>query len=286
MAAAFTGDAEISWPRPRGRSGCVITAAISMFDCARRWMKVGTAKCGVPQKRMRMGSLRGIGVDDWQLRSFATLRMTLVGGSASSPLALLLELFDFAPDQVALQHAEMLDEENAVEVVDFMAEGAGEEVFATDFKKFALGVLRLDSDKLRAQDVATEAGNRKATFFFALFTFGMDDFRVGQNDFRFGIFPAGYVDHGDAQIKTDLRRSQADALRGVHGGEHIFGKLLQVGVEVFYRCGGFLEDEVAVLDDGVDFARRGHGLRRDGWRGFRIRRFVGHRHRNSAASRR
>src|SRR6266446_5752345 len=58
MAASFTGAAEISWPRPRGRSGCVITVAISMSGCPRRCMKVGTAKCGVPQKRMRMGLVR------------------------------------------------------------------------------------------------------------------------------------------------------------------------------------------------------------------------------------
>src|SRR4029077_11207272 len=119
------------------------------------------------------------------------------------PLALLFELFDFALDQVALQHAQVLDEENAVEMVDFMAERAGEEVLAADFKGFTLGVLRFDRDELRAQDVAAEAWNGEAAFFFALFPFGMDDFRVGQNDFRFRIFPAGYVDHGDAQIHAD-----------------------------------------------------------------------------------
>jgi hypothetical protein len=66
------------------------------------------------------------------------------------PLTLLTQLLDFAFDQVALQHAQMLDKENAVEVIDFMAEGTGQEVFSTDFKGFAFGVLRSDGYKLRA----------------------------------------------------------------------------------------------------------------------------------------
>jgi len=41
---------ETSWPRPRGRSGCVIAARISKSDCARRCLSVGTANEGVPQK--------------------------------------------------------------------------------------------------------------------------------------------------------------------------------------------------------------------------------------------
>src|SRR6266446_3897129 len=101
----------------------------------------------------------------------------------------------------------MLDEENAVEVIDFMAERAGQEVFAADFEGFALGVLGLDGNKLRAQDVAPKAGNREAAFFLALFAFGMNDFRIGENDFSFWISPCGDVDHGDSEIQADLRRS-------------------------------------------------------------------------------
>src|SRR6266436_1077898 len=118
-AASFTGDAEISWPRPRGRSGCVITAAISMSGCARRWMKVGTAKCGVPQKTMRM---RSVPIVDSGRIAVEVLRFaqddTIFEGAKPSPLALFPELFDFALDQVAFQHAQMLDEENAIKVID------------------------------------------------------------------------------------------------------------------------------------------------------------------------
>src|SRR6266849_341118 len=98
-------------PRPRGRSGWVITAEISISGWARRWMKVGTAKCGVPQKRRRMG-YSGAKLVITRRRSASGFRPCLAGAQRCCaptgtlhmllPLALLAELFDFALDQVAL----------------------------------------------------------------------------------------------------------------------------------------------------------------------------------------
>src|SRR5712692_10551607 len=116
----------------------------------------------------------------------------------------------------------MLDEKNAVEVIDFVAEGTSKQVFAADLERLAFGVLRLYGDELRPDDVAAKAGNGEAAFFFALFTFGVNDFGIGKDDLGFGIFPAGDVNDGDANGEADLRSGEADALRGIHGGEHIF----------------------------------------------------------------
>ena len=55
------------------------------------------------------------------------------------------------------------------------------------------------------------------------FAFGVSDLGVCQNNFRFGIFPAGHVHDGEAHAFSDLWSSQAYALRCVHGGEHVFG---------------------------------------------------------------
>src|SRR5260370_6783797 len=204
-------------------------------------------------------------------------------------LALFLKFFDFALDEIALEHAEMLDEKNAVEVVDFVAEGAGQKIFAANLERFALGILRFYRDELRADDVAAKAGNGEAALFFALFAFGAYDFGVGEDDLGFGVFSAGDVNDGDANGKADLWRGEADALRSVHGGEHIFGKLFEAGIEVLYGRCGFFEDGIAVFDDLVDLSgcRDGLGGRGlGGLRGFRTRRFVEHSYRNSAASRR
>src|SRR4029077_16271937 len=84
------------------------------------------------------------------------------------PLALLFELPDLALDEVALEHAQMLQEEDAVEVVNFMAEGAGQKIFAANLKRLALEILRLYGDEMGADDVATKTGDRQTAFFLAL----------------------------------------------------------------------------------------------------------------------
>src|SRR5258708_11353065 len=124
----------------------------------------------------------------------------------------------------------MLDEKNAVEVVDFVAEGAGKQVFAANLERFAFGILRFYGDELRRDDVAAKAGYGEAAFFFALFAFGVNDLGIGEDDLGFGVFSAGDVNDGDANGKADLRCGEADALRSVHGCEQSFAKLLGAGI--------------------------------------------------------
>src|SRR5580704_9794001 len=123
-AAPLTGEFDISCPRPRGRSGCVTTASTLKSGCATRWRKVGSAKAGVPQK-------------------------TILSDTTGLPLAGFFEFADFALDHVALEHAEVRDEENAVEVIDLVAESAGEQAFAAAFEFLAVGVEGANGDVLR-----------------------------------------------------------------------------------------------------------------------------------------
>src|SRR5215831_19520529 len=180
----------------------------------------------------------------------------------------------------------MLQEQNAIEVVDFVAERAREEVLTANFERFTLHVLCLDGDKLRPHNVPAESGNGETTFFFAHFTFGMSYLGVRKNNFPFRIFSAGHVDYRKAHALSDLRSSQPYALRRVHGSEHVFGKLFEFRVKFFYQRARLFEDRIAVLDDRIDFPwRRRHRwrVRGGGRKCFRSRRLVGHSCRNSAA---
>src|SRR5208282_4387381 len=116
VAASFTGELAVSCPRPRGRSGCVTTATTWKSGCAIKCCRDGTAKTGVPQKTIRS----------------ATARL---------PLAGFFQLADFPLDHVALEHAEVRDEEDSVEVVDLVAERAGEQAFAAHLEFLPGGVL-------------------------------------------------------------------------------------------------------------------------------------------------
>src|ERR1700758_4722290 len=132
-AASFTGELAVFLPRPRGRSGCVTTAAL--------------------------------------------------------PLARFFHLADFALDHVPLEHAEMHDEKSPVQVIDLVAERASEQSFATHFKFGAGRVLRAHRDVLWPRHMASESGKRETAFLFALFALGVNDFRIGTDELRFGIFP-------------------------------------------------------------------------------------------------
>ena len=117
VAAFFTGENDTSCPRPRGRSGCVYTPKISNSDCASKCFREGTANCGVPQKTKRI-----------------LLTAGTPGSAPQLPLALFAHLLDLPPDQVALQHAQVLEKQNAVQVIDLVAKGTSQQVFAANLK--------------------------------------------------------------------------------------------------------------------------------------------------------
>ena len=161
-----------------------------------------------------------------------------------------------------------------------MAKRARQEVFAAHLERLPLRVLRAQGYEVRPHHVAAEPGDREAALLLALFAFRVDDFRIGKNNFRFGILSGGHVHDGDTHAQSDLRRGQPDSLRRVHGSKHVFGELLELGVEFCDRRGRLLQDRIGILHDLVDLSRR----LGSGWR-FRSCRVVGHSSRNSAASR-
>ena len=57
--------------------------------------------------------------------------------NTSLPFARLLQLFDFALNQVAFECAQMAEKKDAVQVIDFVQHGPREQIFAGDFEPFA-----------------------------------------------------------------------------------------------------------------------------------------------------
>ena len=83
---------------------------------ASRRRSEGTANSGVPQKTMRM--------------------VHPVSADAGLPVAGFSQFADAALDQVALEHAQVLDEQDAVQVVGLVAEGARQQAFAVHLVTF------------------------------------------------------------------------------------------------------------------------------------------------------
>src|SRR3984885_4753536 len=116
--------------------------------------------------------------------------------TARLPLAGFFQFADFALDEVALEHAEVGDEENSVEVIDLVAERARQQSLAAHLEFFSRGILRAHGHVLRPRDVSAKARDRKAAFFFALLSFGVNDLRVRADDLGFRVLADGHADHG------------------------------------------------------------------------------------------
>src|ERR1700674_1760061 len=81
-------------------------------------------------------------------------------GGEELPFAGLPQFADPALDQVSLEHAEVLKKKDAIEMVDLVAKGAGEEPLAAHFIDFALQILRAHGHIRRAQDISAETRQR------------------------------------------------------------------------------------------------------------------------------
>src|SRR3954471_14434884 len=109
-AALFTGDSATCCPRLFGRSGWVNTAKT---ECPEETSasSEGTANSGVPRKTTRIKYSRLV------------------------PLAVFLELLDLAFDNVPLQRAEVVQEQDAVQMVDFVEQSTRKQFFASNLDR-------------------------------------------------------------------------------------------------------------------------------------------------------
>src|SRR6476661_4181041 len=111
IASALTGDASGGEPaRRRGRSGRVTTKT-TRWEARSRARSEGIANSGVPMKTSLMGG--------------ASSRNELPVPGAHLLLDLLL-------DEAAFEHAQVLDEQVPIEMVQLVIEGAGQEIPAFD----------------------------------------------------------------------------------------------------------------------------------------------------------
>src|ERR1700751_1710068 len=226
-AASFPRELAVFLPRPRGRSGCVTTAATWKYESASKARREGTAKAGVPQN-------------------------TSFSGTGALPLACFFHFANFALDHVALQHSEMHDEKRPIQMIDLVAERAGEQSFAAHFEFSAGSVLRAHRDVLWPRHVASESRKRETAFLFALFALGVNDFRIGTDELGFGVFSIRDINYCDPQSNSDLRRREAPTRCCVHGLEHVRDELLDLVVEFFDSLCRRFQHRVAIFHNRMN----------------------------------
>src|SRR5271166_2972795 len=225
-AASFTGGATLCRPRPLGLSGCVTARTIS-WPARKTALNVGTANDGVPQKTTFIPDLP----------------------SGSLPLAGLLQLANLAQDQVALQGAHALEKQDAIQVIDFMLEGARQKLFPLEFKPFAACILSADLHLRRARNLFANVRETQAALFFILLAFAKNNLRINENDLIGRLLLKAQVDYGDAFRNSNLRSSEADAFGCIHRLEHIVHKFTQFFIELGDGLGGALQNWLGIFND-------------------------------------
>ena len=234
-ANTFTGDAEISWPRPRGRSGCVTTAAISNRESARSCLRDGRPNAGVPQNTMRSGVGAAI-VVNYHSPFLRNLRMRRRIRSRLSMLRCWKKALHSDDRSRGRKRAQ---------------EGF-RRAFQTNFHKASCARTVTKSGR---RTLPRKPGKERQPSSSRCSPSGVNDFRVRDYDFRFRIFADAGVNHGEPQADADLRRGEAYALRGIHGDEHIRAKLAQFVIKISQRLStGCSRTWVAIFHDRDKFS--------------------------------
>lgn len=156
-----------------------------------------------------------------------------------------------------------VDEENAVQVIDLVLGGAGEEAGAVEADFVAVERLGVDGDFFGAADLGADFGDAEAAFAAGLFADRLGEDGVHQDQGhrelrgdRPGEFGFGDVDDGKEEGLADLLGGEADAFGGVHGLHHVGGELPVVGGDVVEAFAFFTQDRVAVFDDVQNHGRK------------------------------
>src|SRR5688500_4849132 len=86
-----------------------------------------------------------------------------------------------AIDDALLQRAHAVDHQHAVEVIELVLHGDGEEAVGVDLEDLAIDAHRADADGRRAIDVLDHAGEREAALFPSDLTVALHDLRIDED---------------------------------------------------------------------------------------------------------
>ena len=175
------------------------------------------------------------------------------------------ELLDRLVDGGADFLCHQVDEQDAVEVIGFVLDAAGEKAVAGEHVGHAPFILEFYRDRVGAGDVAADFRKRKAAFLVKIVgrAAGDGDLGIGdrhRHDEVEGQFDAvelpgeiglrvTEVDYAELEGAANLLSGEADACGRVHGGDHLASECGEVGVESGETHAFFSQDGIVVVNN-------------------------------------
>src|SRR5579885_906251 len=234
--AAATALGAMSSPRPRGWSGCVITPTTRRRGpcAASRRVRICAASGGVPMKTIRSGAAAAASDLD-------------AGGPLLIGFALLDQLGEPAAVKLALDAAQAIDEEAAVEMIDLVLQRDRQQILSLDLDRLLLRRPRAHHHLFRALHLGGEIDHREAALLPEHRALGLDDLGIDElEQVLAGVLVIG-IEHDHAARIADLRRRQADAGRGIHGLDHALDEAVEPAVDFGDRQRALLERGIGKL---------------------------------------
>src|SRR5690606_24170649 len=177
-ATRFTGlGSRVERERPRGRSGWVTTPATSKPSPSRA-SSAGVANSGVPQKTIRIGVRYSLGASEF----VAAVVSCYVRGRQRAAKGRELRLHTVPPGKgvPALEQAQVVNKEPAVQVIELVLQAAREQFGGIDLERIPFQVQPLHPNRCRTGDLAENLGNGQTAFLGLVASLGEHQFGIDE----------------------------------------------------------------------------------------------------------
>src|SRR5690606_29241341 len=139
---------------------------------------------------------------------------------------LLVGFLEFGADSLALELAQIIHEQPAVEVVDLVLDTGGEQTIRFQFEALAIAVQRCHPYRAGARYRLIEAGYGK-TALVILAEGVVYNLNLGVDEHQWGVLLLRNIDNNQLFVNIHLGGGKPDARCGIHGFEHVVDGLPQ-----------------------------------------------------------
>ena len=146
-----------------------------------------------------------------------------------------------------LQRGEIFHKHFAQQVVELVLDADGQKAVGFEGEFFAFFVAGFHGYALGAGDGVVNAGHRQAAFFVGGFAVFMGDHGVDKHA-RLVVF-FGEIHHHHALVHVHLGGGQADAVRGIHGFQHIGHQRLNALINLRHGFGHGVQALIGIFKD-------------------------------------
>src|SRR5580765_1691211 len=174
----------------------------------------------------------------------------------SLPFAGACQLANLPDDDVALQPAQAIHEQRAVQMIHLVLERTREQSRSLDLLGVAVTIEALQHGMRGPDHRRIESRDAQAAFFLELHPVALNELRVDEGEETRRIAPDRHVHDEDPQRNANLWGGEPHTRRGVHRLDHVVDQTIDLRRDGLHRQGTCVEGRVAVSENGPNHRGR------------------------------